>query len=205
MTDDAAAIQPTDPIPAAAGTVVCPWCSTVSPAGTARCGSCGAALVASGDSPVPGLTAIDTESLIRNRVSPRTRSGGILPFLLGTSAENDSMSVPSEAELATSLAPPTTEVQLEMVRLELDAERLRLEAAQAELESEAAEVAREAEWAKPAATAPAADPATDRPNPIISATSTDAPAGPEATTAAESAAPPPGPDATTPGSDQPAG
>src|SRR5260370_25555588 len=40
----------------------CPWCSTSVPTGTEVCPSCGAALIASADGGVPGLTAIDAEA-----------------------------------------------------------------------------------------------------------------------------------------------
>lgn len=136
---------------------------------------------------MPGLTSLDTDSLLRSQSQSRQRTTRLLPFNLGGENRTE---VPSEAELE-SLAPPSNEVAMEIVRLELDAERQRLEAARAELESEAAEAAIEAGTPVPAA---------ERPNPIIGATPSVAPAGPEASTAA---APPPGPDAAE--GDQPAG
>ena len=101
----------------------CPWCSTSVPAGTEVCPSCGAALIASGDGGVPGLTAIDAEAVLRNRSQPKSR-GGLLGFLSGETG--DTVDAPSESELA-SLAPPDANVRMEMLRLEIEAERQRLE------------------------------------------------------------------------------
>lgn len=113
----------------------CPWCSASVPAGSETCPSCGAALVASGDGGVPGLTAIDAEAVLRNRSQPKPR-GGLLGFLSGETG--DTVDAPSESELA-SLAPPDANVRLEMMRLELEAERQRLESEGAGLAAEAAE------------------------------------------------------------------
>ena len=183
MSDDTPAVPFTDPAPVApAGGIICPWCSTVAPEGAERCASCGA---------VPGLTALDTEGLLRAQSLSRQRSTRILPFRLGTTADGNKIEVPSEAELQ-SLAPPTSEVQLEIVRLELDAERQRLESARAELESEAAEAARDADASRQTSGAAPAD----------STPSAEPPLGPETIIAAT---PPPGPGAAVPESDQPAG
>ena len=112
----------------------CPWCSASLPAGAETCPSCGAALVATGEG-VPGVTSIDTEAVLRNRSQPKPR-GGLLGFLSGETG--DTVDQPSEAELA-SLAPPDTNVRIEMLRLELEAERQRLESEGAVLASEVAE------------------------------------------------------------------
>ncbi|MFI5225634.1 MAG: hypothetical protein ACHQ3P_03050 [Candidatus Limnocylindrales bacterium] len=171
----------------AASTIHCPWCSTESPAGTTTCPSCGAALIASGEGALPGLTAIDTEAVLRTKASAKSR-GGILGFFGGDSG--DKSEVPSEKELE-SLAPPKPDVQIEMVRLELEAQRQRIEAEAGELQGEL--VLEEAEErgangatamvssAPSAAAAPSATVATPPPGP--------APA-PEASSAEE---PPPGP------------
>ena len=176
MSDDKTAERPTEPAGITpAGTIICPWCSTEAPAGTERCASCGAALVSKGDAAVPGLTAIDTESLLRGQSLARKRTTSILPFRLSGTTDGDKIEVPSEAELE-SLAPPTSEVQMEIVRLELDAERLRLENARAALESEAAEAARDAEG--PSASVDAqAEPADLAP---IEESAVEPAAGPEA-------------------------
>jgi hypothetical protein len=90
--------------------------------------------VATGDG-VPGVSVIDTEAVLRNRSAPKPR-GGLLGFLSGETG--DTVDQPSEAELA-SLAPPDTNVRIEMLRLELEAERQRLESEGAVLASEVAE------------------------------------------------------------------
>ena len=111
----------------------CPWCSTESPAGTETCPSCGAALVATADSTVPGVTAIDAEAVLRGRTQTKSR-GGLLGFLSGETG--DTVDTPSAAELS-SLAPPSSNVRIEMMRLELDAERQRLEGEAAGLAADA--------------------------------------------------------------------
>jgi hypothetical protein len=113
----------------------CPWCSASIPTGTETCPSCGAALVASAEGGVPGVTSIDTDAVLRNRSAPKSR-GGLLGFLSGETG--DTVDAPSEAEMA-SLAPPGTNVRIEMMRLELEAERQRLELEGASLAAEAAE------------------------------------------------------------------
>jgi hypothetical protein len=113
----------------------CPWCSASVPAGAETCPSCGAALVANAEGSVPGLTAIDAEAVLRNRTEQKPR-GGLLGFLSGETG--DTVDAPSEAEMA-SLAPPDTNVRIEMMRLELEAERQRLESEGAGLAAEAAE------------------------------------------------------------------
>ena len=131
MPDDAVNGQPAAP---ADVPVRCPWCSTESPAGTLACPSCGASLVATGDSSVPGLTAIDAAAVLRAR-NPQKGRGGILGFLSGETG--DSVEVPSEAELER-LAPPDADVRMEIMKLELEAARGRLAAEMAALAAEAA-------------------------------------------------------------------
>jgi hypothetical protein len=101
----------------------CPWCSTLAPVGASTCSSCGAALVASSEGSLPGVTSIDAEAVLRGRTSAKPR-GGLLGLLSGETG--DTVDVPSAAELS-SLAPPPVSVRMEMMRLELDAERQRLE------------------------------------------------------------------------------
>jgi len=131
MPDDAVTGQPASP---ADGSIRCAWCSTESPAGTVGCPSCGASLVATADSSVPGLTAIDAAAVLRAR-NPQKARGGILGFLSGETG--DTVEVPSEAELER-LAPPDADVRMEILKLELEAARGRLEAQSAALAAEAA-------------------------------------------------------------------
>ena len=167
-----------------AATSRCPWCSTSVPAGTEVCPSCGAALVASADGGVPGLTAIDAEAVLRNR-SPQKSRGGLLGFLSGETG--DTLDAPSESELA-SLAPPDANVRMEMLRLEIEAERQRLEDEGASLASEAAE-----EEGTPIPAGLFGD-ASDVPDPGVTTSTPATPPGPEAKTATP---PPPGPEAAT--------
>jgi len=178
--------------PAVASTISCPWCSTVSPAGTATCPSCGAALVATGDGSVPGVTSVDPEAVLRAKGGGKSR-GGILGFLSGETG--DTVDVPTPQELQ-STAPPNADVQIEMMRLELEARRQRIEAEAGELQGElvieeadergggtgsAAAVAAATTAAAPAATAPAAT------------APTAPPPGPEEAEEAAPEEPPPGP------------
>ena len=155
-----------------AATSRCPWCSATVAAGAETCPSCGAALVTTTEGGVPGLTAIDAEAVLRAK-SPQKSRGGLLGFLSGETG--DTVDAPSEAEMA-SLAPPDTNVRIEMLRLELEAERQRLESEGAGLAVEAAEEGGESIPAGMFGDAGEVTPAT--------------PAGPEASPAS---APPPGP------------
>ncbi len=125
MADDLAASSPE--------TTRCPWCSTPAPAGATTCASCGAALIASAEGSVPGVTSIDAEAVLRGRSNVRPR-GGILGLLSGETG--DTVEAPSAAEMS-SLAPPPVDVRMEMMRLELDAERQRLEAEAAGMAADA--------------------------------------------------------------------
>jgi hypothetical protein len=171
--------------PAVANTVSCPWCSTVSPAGTATCPSCGAALVASGDGSVPGVTAVDPEAVQRAKGGGKSR-GGILGFLSGETG--DTVDVPTAEELQ-STAPPNADVQIEMMRLELEARRQRIEAEAGELQGEyVIEEAEERGGSAPSAIAAATTAAAP------AATAPGAPPpGPEEAEEAAPEAPPPGP------------
>jgi hypothetical protein len=171
----------------AASTIHCPWCSTESPAGTATCPSCGAALIASGEGAVPGLTAIDTEAVLRTKAATKSR-GGILGFFGGDSG--DKADVPSEQELE-SLAPPKADVQLEMVRLELEAQRQRIEAEAGELQGDLVlEEAEERGANGASATMTSAAAAAPAPGATVSTPPPGPAPAPEAPSAEE---PPPGP------------
>ena len=79
------------------------------------------------------MTAIDAEAVLRGRSQAKSR-GGLLGFLSGETG--DTVDTPSAAELS-SLAPPSSNVRIEMMRLELNAERQRLEAEAAGLAADA--------------------------------------------------------------------
>lgn len=136
---------------------------------------------------VPGLTAIDAEAVLRNRSQPKSR-GGLLGFLSGETG--DTVDTPTESELA-SLAPPDTNVRIEMLRIEIEAERQRLESEGAGL---AADVAEETGTAIPAGLFGDANDMPDQgaPETAAPAAAPATPPGPEATPATP---PPPGPEA----------
>ena len=105
---------------------ICPWCSAEVPAGRAACPACGANLVETGESAVPGLTAIDAEAVLRNvraTVAPPRRNR-ILSLITGEIADEDL--APSGSP--TALAPPAPEVRREMLRMEIAAELSNLNA-----------------------------------------------------------------------------
>ncbi len=101
---------------------VCPWCSAALIPDAIVCPSCGANLVAEGDPNVPGVTAIDAESIVRSKKAPQQRSR-LLSWISGD-YESDT---PSEAE-AQAIAPPDLEVRREILRLELEAQVANLQA-----------------------------------------------------------------------------
>lgn len=105
----------------------CPWCSAPLPDVAAdKCPSCGAQLIhASGAEPtLPGVTALDTDAILRARSEAGKSRGGILGFLTGRDLPE-----PTGTESAESLAPPDDAVRREM-------RRLALEAAQADADAE---------------------------------------------------------------------
>jgi hypothetical protein len=105
---------------------ICPWCSAEVPAGRAACPACGANLVETGESTVPGLTAIDAEAVLRNvraTVAPPRRNR-ILSLITGEIGDEDL--APSGSP--TALAPPPPEVRREMLRMEIAAELSNLNA-----------------------------------------------------------------------------
>ena len=113
----------------------CMWCSAELPSESeVTCPTCGATLVGDGDNPVPGVTAIDPEAIIRSARSsgtkPRSR---LMAWISGEYDEGEEHKAPPG-----SLAPPPFEVRREILRLELEAEVANL---QAEADAIAAEAA----------------------------------------------------------------
>ena len=103
----------------------CNWCSAVLPSDhESTCPSCGATLVADGETSVPGVTAIDAEAILRNarnaKAKPRSR-------LLGWISGDYDVGVEATAPKG-SLAPPDEAVRREMLRLELEAQVANAEA-----------------------------------------------------------------------------
>lgn len=114
MADDTAAVTAS----------ICPWCSTPLPAGAVEtCPSCGAQLVPDTDAPVPGVTAIDPEAIVRaaHQPTPQRRSR----LLSWISGEYDAGEEPVPPG---SVAPPDPAVRREMLRLEIEAEVANLQA-----------------------------------------------------------------------------
>ena len=112
----------------------CPWCSSPVAPGATICPVCGAAVRADADAvaevEIPGLTTIDPEIAAlavraERRRKPRT-AAAITAWITGADE-----SLPPSASLGTdelALQPPSDDVQLEMLRLELESRRYQLEA-----------------------------------------------------------------------------
>ena len=99
----------------------CPWCSALlTDAKAEKCPSCGAQLSQTpGSEPtLPGVTALDTEAILRARSEAGRSRGGILGFLTGRDLPE-----PTGTETAESLAPPEDAVRREMLRLQIEAEQ----------------------------------------------------------------------------------
>ncbi len=107
-------------------TTRCPWCSAALPSDDLQqCPSCGAQLVTHPDveGEIKGVTALDTEAILRARSELNKPRGRLLSFITGdTSADT---STPASAE---AFAPPPDAVRREMLRLQLEAERADLTA-----------------------------------------------------------------------------
>ena len=104
----------------------CPWCSAELPAPDLEtCPSCSATLgSATAAEPVlPGVTTLDPEAILRARSEVSRPRSRILSFITGEVAPETG----GEDE-AASIAPPSSEVRREMLRLQIEAERADLEA-----------------------------------------------------------------------------
>jgi hypothetical protein len=107
-------------------------------AAATTCPSCGATLVGEGEAQVPGVTALDPTAIIRGaRPIPRPRSR-LLAWISGEDADDGSPAAPG------SLSPPTPDVAVEMLRLEIEAEVADLAAEAESMAAEAELEAREA-------------------------------------------------------------
>ena len=102
---------------------VCPWCSAELPsAALATCPSCGATLMGDADKPLPGVTTIDPEAIVRAaRTATPQRRNRIVSWITGEEGDEDETPAPPG-----SLEPPPPEVRREMLRMELEAEVLDL-------------------------------------------------------------------------------
>jgi hypothetical protein len=106
---------------------LCPWCSTKVKGTPERCPSCGASLrenieaTRPAEPQIPCLTEIDP-ALVRKPPPPRSR--GLLAWITGDSTTEESGPPADPA----SIAPPSDDVRLEMLRLKAEALRADLEA-----------------------------------------------------------------------------
>jgi hypothetical protein len=113
----------------------CVWCSAELPSDSEQsCPTCGATLIGDGDNPVPGVTAIDAEAIIRSartgKTKPRSR---LMSWISGEYDDGSDRPAPPGA-----LSPPPPEVRREMLRLEIEAEVANLQAEADSMASEAA-------------------------------------------------------------------
>ena len=102
---------------------VCPWCSAELPsAALATCPSCGATLMGDADKPLPGVTTIDPEAIVRAaRTATPQRRNRLVSWITGEEGDEEETPAPPG-----SLEPPPPEVRREMLRMELEAEVLDL-------------------------------------------------------------------------------
>jgi hypothetical protein len=104
----------------------CMWCSAELPSDSeTTCPSCGATLIGEGVNPVPGVTAIDAEAIIRNARAPKAkqRGGRLISWISGEYQDDDEAPAPPG-----SLSPPPPAVRRELLRLELEARVANLQA-----------------------------------------------------------------------------
>ncbi len=106
-------VEPTDIVPR------CPWCSARLPPGTGdTCPSCGATLTSSGETQVPGVTAIDPQAVLRGvRSSTAPRRSRLLSFITGEVEDEF-----QETGNTQALAPPEDDVRREILRMAVAAE-----------------------------------------------------------------------------------
>ncbi|HVL53907.1 MAG TPA: hypothetical protein VM344_06560, partial [Vitreimonas sp.] len=126
----------TDDLAASPDGSICPWCSAeLPPEALETCTWCGAKLAGEPDVPVPGVTALDAEAIVRaaRTVAPQRRSR-LLTWITGEDADDgDTVAPPG------SVDPPAPEVRREMLRMELEAEVAELQAEVGALAADARE------------------------------------------------------------------
>ena len=126
MRGSAASIpaMPDESLPVdASAKAVCPWCSTVSPAGTVTCPTCGANLTNGPIDNVPGVTAVDVDLLTRKAPPPSQPRVGLLGWISG-----DTGADPLSPADVKAIAYPDDEVRREIRRMELEARVANLQA-----------------------------------------------------------------------------
>jgi RNA polymerase subunit RPABC4/transcription elongation factor Spt4 len=96
-------------------TQICPWCSTLIPAGASACPKCGAVVEGATAPEIPGLTVVDLEA------KDRARTEGIVPTvvdalqILGPSGDGTVANI-------DAIRPPSEAVRLEMRKIELESQ-----------------------------------------------------------------------------------
>jgi hypothetical protein len=124
-----------------ASDAVCPWCSApLAVTDTDTCSSCGAKLHGEGDRPLPGLTAIDPLAVIEGVRPPQRPRNRLVAWLTGADIDEEAQPLASPG----ALAPPSPEVQREMLRLQMEAELAQLSAEVEALASDEAIAAHDA-------------------------------------------------------------
>ena len=114
--------EPTLPTDRPSSDTVCPWCSASLTPDAALCPSCGAILTAEEERDLPGVTAVDANSI--RRLKPAGSRNRLLSWISGEYP--DVAAAPEDDTQA--IAPPEPEVQREILRLELEAEVANLQA-----------------------------------------------------------------------------
>jgi len=113
---------------------VCTWCSAPLPAADlAHCPSCGAILTGEVGDPLPGITAVDANAVVRGTPTTTRPRNRLLSWISGDYP--DETQSPEEAK---ALEPPDPAVKREMLRLELEGEVASLKARADALVAEAA-------------------------------------------------------------------
>ena len=115
-------VEPTLPTDRPSSDTVCPWCSASLTPDAATCPSCGAILTAEEERDLPGVTAVDANSI--RRATPARPRNRLLSWISGEYPED---ATASEVD-AHAIAPPDPQVQREILRLELEAEVANLQA-----------------------------------------------------------------------------
>jgi RNA polymerase subunit RPABC4/transcription elongation factor Spt4 len=129
-------VEPTLPADPAISESVCPWCSASLTPETAVCPSCGAILTAEEERDLPGITAVDANSI--RRTTPSRSRNRLLSWISGEYPEE---AAAAEGD-AQAIAPPDPVVQREILRLELEAEVANLQAEADAMMSDAVEEGR---------------------------------------------------------------
>lgn len=117
---------------------VCPWCSAELVAGSARCPSCGAILTSESEPQIPGVTTVIPAA--PSQLAKAQKPNRLLRWISGEPSDEVTAPVPPPG----SLAPPPSDVQREIRRLEIEAQLTNLSAEASAIAADHALEAREA-------------------------------------------------------------